>query len=70
LRYGFDLGLSEIWAVAHPENERSIRLCEKLGLRRLGLTRRWYHELSIMFWAGAAPGQEPSVKPDSEAPAD
>jgi RimJ/RimL family protein N-acetyltransferase len=62
--YGFGLGLNEIWAVTHLDNHASIRVCEKLGLRLLGRTNRWYHEPSLMFWIGASDGQEPSLGPD------
>ncbi|HTX09373.1 MAG TPA: GNAT family N-acetyltransferase [Solirubrobacteraceae bacterium] len=68
LAYGFDLGLDEVWALTHLDNARSARVCEKLGMRLLGITQRWYHEPSLMFWAGAAEGQEPSFGPDLAAP--
>jgi ribosomal-protein-alanine N-acetyltransferase len=33
LKYGFDqLGLERIVAVAHPENQASIRVLQKLGM--------------------------------------
>lgn len=67
LARGFALGLDEIWAVTHPDNRRSIRVCGKLGMTELGLTHRWYHEPSVMFWAAAKPGQQPSIKPDQPA---
>ena len=67
LARGFALGLDEIWAVTHPDNRRSIRVCQKLGMTELGLTHRWYHEPSVMFWAAAKPGQQPSIKPDQPA---
>lgn len=44
LARGFAHGLEEIWAVTDPENRRSARVCEKLGMRLLGATDRWYHE--------------------------
>ncbi len=68
LAYGFGLGPPEIWAVTHPDNARSIRVCEKLGLRLLGITNRWYHEPLLMFWAGSSADQRPSLRPDGEAP--
>jgi RimJ/RimL family protein N-acetyltransferase len=68
LAYGFDLGLDEIWAVTHLDNVRSMRVCEKIGLRLLGVTHRWYHEPVLMFWAGASRGQQPSLRPDNMAP--
>src|ERR1700733_6253018 len=64
LARGFALGLAEIWAVTHPDNRRSVRVCEKLGMRQLGSTNRWYHECSLMFWIGARPDQRPTVAPD------
>ncbi|MGH2881437.1 MAG: GNAT family N-acetyltransferase [Solirubrobacteraceae bacterium] len=67
LARGFALGLDEIWAVTHPDNRRSIRVCQKLGMTELGLTHRWYHEPSVMFWAAAKPSQRPSIKPDQPA---
>lgn len=68
LRYGFELGLSEIWAVTHLDNARSVQVCQKIGLRLLGITNRWYHDPSLMFWAGATSDQQPSLGPDREAP--
>ena len=53
LTRGFAFELEEIWAVTHPDNQRSARVCQKLGMRLLGTTHRWYHELSLMFWVGA-----------------
>lgn len=36
LRYGFDtVDLDEILALAHPDNERSIRACRRLGMTEL-----------------------------------
>lgn len=68
LAYGFGLGLPEIWAVTHLHNVRSARVCEKLGLGLLGVTRRWYHQPLLMFWAAASAAQQPSLRPDAEAP--
>lgn len=66
---GFALGLQEIWAVTDPQNQRSARVCEKLGMRLLGTTHRWYHELSLMFWIGARDNQQPTITSDGPAPA-
>lgn len=65
---GFALGLSEVWAVTHLDNQRSARVCEKLGMRLLGVTHRWYHEPTLMFWVGAEPDQRPSLAPDRPIP--
>lgn len=63
LARGFALGLEEVWAVTHPDNHRSARVCEKLGMRLLGITERWYHGPSLMFWIGARADQEPTINP-------
>lgn len=68
LRRGFADGISEVWAVTHLDNHRSAAVCRRLGMRLLGVTHRWYHEPQLMFWAGARPGQEPSLSPDQPAP--
>lgn len=68
LARGFELGLAEIWAVTHPDNHRSARVCDKLGMRLLGITDRWYHEPSLMFWIGEHDDQQPSLRPDRPAP--
>jgi RimJ/RimL family protein N-acetyltransferase len=68
LARGFALGLAEIWAVADPDNLRSVRVCKKLGMRLLGTTHRWYHERSLMFWIGARDDQQPTLEPDRPLP--
>jgi len=50
--------------VTDPVNRRSARVCEKLGMRLLGATNRWYHEPSLMFWIGAREDQQPTLSPD------
>ncbi|MEV6281822.1 GNAT family N-acetyltransferase [Kribbella sp. NPDC051770] len=40
--HGFAAGLAEIHAVVRPDNHASRAVCERLGMRPLGLTRRWY----------------------------
>lgn len=64
LAAAFEGGLDEIWAVTLLDNARSARVCEKLGMRLLGITERWYEHPSLMFWIGAHPGQRPSLSPD------
>lgn len=64
LEIGFGHGLDEIWAVMYPDNERSAAVCRRLGMRLLGVTNRWYHEPSLMFWIGRDESQEPSLRPD------
>lgn len=69
LARGLGDGLDEVWAVTHLDNRRSVRVCLKLGMRLLGVTHRWYHEPSLMFWTGAHSHQRPSLSPDQPAPA-
>ena len=69
LERGFADGLPEVWAVTDLENYRSAAVCRRIGMRLLGVTHRWYHEPSLMFWAGATRGLEPSMGPDEPAPA-
>jgi RimJ/RimL family protein N-acetyltransferase len=64
LAQGFAQGLEEVWAVTHTDNRRSVAVCERIGMRQLGVTHRWYHVPSRMFWVGVRPGQEPSLSPD------
>jgi RimJ/RimL family protein N-acetyltransferase len=68
LERGLGLGLDEVWAVTHLQNHRSVRVCRKLGMQLLGVTHRWYHEPSLMFWIGARREQRPSLRPDEPAP--
>jgi RimJ/RimL family protein N-acetyltransferase len=68
LRHGFAGGVPEVWAVTDVENHRSAAVCRRIGMRLLGITHRWYHEPSLMFWVGARDGQEPSLAPDRPAP--
>jgi RimJ/RimL family protein N-acetyltransferase len=68
LACGFDEGLDEIWAVTHLDNARSVAVCRRIGMRLLGVTSRWYHEPSLMFWAGARADQRPSLAADKPAP--
>lgn len=50
LTHGFDkLGLERIVAVVNPENERSLRVAERLGMRRLPDTNRYYEQSLALF---------------------
>ena len=70
LERGFADGLPEVWAVMYLDNHRSAAVCRRIGMQLLGVTRRWYHEPSLMFWTGSRPDQEPSLGPDEPAPAE
>ncbi|MDQ6841887.1 MAG: GNAT family N-acetyltransferase [Actinomycetota bacterium] len=69
LARGFEYGLQEIWAVTKLDNQRSVRVCRRIGMRLQGVTHRWYHEPLLMFWVGARSDQQPSLEPDEPAPA-
>jgi RimJ/RimL family protein N-acetyltransferase len=64
LARGFANGLDEVWAVTDLDNRPSAAVCRRIGMRLLGITHRWYHEPSLMFWIGAQEQQEPSLGPD------
>jgi RimJ/RimL family protein N-acetyltransferase len=70
LQHGFNTGLEEVWAVTHLDNGRSVALCRRIGMQLLGITHRWYHEPSLMFWIGSSRGQTPSIGPDEPPPTD
>ena len=70
LERGFADGLPEVWAVTYLDNRRSAAVCRRIGMQLLGITHRWYHEPSLMFWKGSTPGQQPSLGPDQPAAAE
>jgi len=48
--YGFDvLGLEAIWAVALPDNRASLAVMERLGMRYVETTDRYYGEEGILY---------------------
>lgn len=50
IEHGFkSLGLARIVAVVNPENERSLRVAERLGMRRLPDTNRYYDQSLALF---------------------
>lgn len=56
--------LAEVWAVTMLDNMKSVRVCERIGMRLLGITERWYDHPSLMFWIGARAEQRPSLAAD------
>lgn len=59
LRYGFDVvGLARIVAVVYPENERSLKVCQRLGMRHEGRMRAYDHDLERYV---AEPDQSPAT---------
>ena len=67
LARAFALGLPEVWAVTDLDNRASMAVCERIGMRLLGVTHRWYEGPSRMFWIGREEGQQPSLTPDVRA---
>ena len=53
IAHGFAHGLTEIFAVVRPGNERSIAVCHRLGMTPLGRTTRWYDTDLVAFRTGA-----------------
>ena len=49
LRYGFDRGLDTIYAVVRADNDRSLAVVRRLGMRPLGRTDRYYDRELEMF---------------------
>jgi len=49
LAHGFAAGLPEIHAVTHLTNDKSMRVCTKLGMEHRGVTHLWYDEPSEHF---------------------
>lgn len=37
-----EIGLTEVHAVVYPDNARSLAVCDRLGMTRLGVTSEWY----------------------------
>src|SRR5688572_8035398 len=55
IRHGFDaVGLEEIYSIIYPENERSIRVAERLGMESLGTTTA-YHDRELLFYRVTKP---------------
>ncbi len=52
LSRAWDAGLSEVYAVVHPANERSVAVTRRLGMAPIGLTDRWYGVELAAFRAG------------------
>ncbi len=52
LARAWDAGLSEVYAVVHPANERSVAVTRRLGMAPIGLTDRWYGVQLAAFRAG------------------
>lgn len=42
LELAFQAGQTEVWAVVHPGNHRSVAVTARLGMASEGITERWY----------------------------
>lgn len=50
MRYGFeDLEIEKIYAIVIPENERSIRVTQRLGMRPIGRTTE-FHDIELLLF--------------------
>lgn len=49
LRHACDFGLPRVVAVTHPDNRASQRVCERIGMRSLGRTSRYYNAECELF---------------------
>jgi RimJ/RimL family protein N-acetyltransferase len=54
LEHAWDLDIAEVNAVAHPGNDRSVAVMERLGLEPQGATDRWYG-VTLDWWLVEAP---------------
>ncbi|TDK27883.1 N-acetyltransferase [Arthrobacter crusticola] len=53
LQHGFAQGLERVVAVTHLQNRRSQRVCERIGMRHLGVSTRYYDTACELFAAPA-----------------
>lgn len=59
--WGFGHGLAAILAVVRPDNEASLAVCRRLGMRHQGLTDRYYgtelelFSMDVADWEAATP---------------
>lgn len=50
INHGFNvLNLPILYAVVHPENERSIRVTQRLGMQPMGLSNQYYGMKLLLF---------------------
>ena len=49
VRHGIATGIDRIVAVTHPDNRASQAVAERIGMRRVGLTRRYYDIEATLF---------------------
>lgn len=49
LAKAFDDGIDEVYAVTHPDNETSHKMCLRIGMTNLGETTKWYGAPATLF---------------------
>lgn len=49
VRWGFEHGLDEIFAVVRPDNAPSIAVCHRMGMTALGRTEKYYEAELELF---------------------
>ena len=49
LAKAFADGIDEVYAVTHPDNEASHKMCLRIGMTNLGHTTKWYDAPSTLF---------------------
>ncbi len=51
INYGFNiLQLSEIYAVVKPENHASVKVTQRLGMKPMGITNRYYDGVELLLF--------------------
>ena len=45
-----DCGVVRVYAVTYPENEKSMAVCQRLGMTKTGLTQEWYDETTLEYF--------------------
>jgi len=66
LEYGLASGLTEIRALTHTDNYPSMAVCDRLGMRYLGVTEDWYDDAPSSHYVVRA-GEWPAPNTDSSA---
>jgi hypothetical protein len=61
--------VANVYAIILPENVRSIRVTERLGMKPLGLTMHYYDKQALHFaWESSNKGGRQEGKPIQEKP--
>lgn len=63
LGHGFAHGLPHIWALTHLGNDRSGRVCERIGMRHVGREQPWYDVAMEVYRITADEHAAPARRP-------